>query len=82
MVLALKAARPPWDCLGLPVGSLLGLALGTSPLRSTPDDGCSRGQGRGAQLGVDQGVTMVWMVHWAARAVGLAGILGSMVMVA
>jgi len=63
MVLALRVARPPWDCLGLPVGSLLGLALGTSPLRSIPDDGCSMGRGRGAQLGADQGVTLVWMVH-------------------
>jgi len=42
---ALRAARPPWDCLDLPVGSLLGVALGTSPLRSIPDDGCSMGRG-------------------------------------
>jgi len=39
---ALRAVRPPWDCLGLPVGSLLGLALGTLPLRSIPNDGGSR----------------------------------------
>jgi len=38
----LRVARPPWDCLGLPVGSLLGLALGTLSLKSIPDDGCSR----------------------------------------
>jgi len=79
---ALRVARPPWDCLGLPVGSLLGLALGTSPLRSTPDDGCSRGRGRGARLGANQGVTMVWMVHWAAMVADLVGMMGSMVMVA
>jgi len=82
MVQALRAARPPWDCLSLPVGSLLGVALGTSPLRSIPNDGCSMGRGRGARLGADQEVTMVWMVHWAARAVGLAGMMGSMVVVA
>jgi len=82
MVLALKAVRPPWDCLGLPVGSLLGVALGTSPLRSIPDDGCSRGRGQGARLGADQGVTMVWMVHWVAMVAGLVGMMGSMVMVA
>jgi len=64
------------------VGSLLGVALGTSPLRSIPDDGCSRGQGRGAQLGADQGVTMVWMVYWVATVAGLVGMMGSMVMVA
>jgi len=58
-----KVAHPPWDCLGLPVGSLLGLALGILPLKSIPDDGCSMGWGRGARLGADQGVTMVWMVH-------------------
>ena len=80
--MALMAARPPWGCLGLPVGSLLGVALGTSPLRSIPDDGCSMGWGRGAQLGVDQGVTMVWMVHWAVAVAGLVGVMGSMVMVA
>ena len=80
--MALRVARPPWDCLGLPVGSLLGLALGTSPLRSIPDDGCSRGWGQGARLGVDQGVMMVWMVHWVAMVAGLAGMMGSMVMVA
>jgi len=39
---ALRAARPPWDCLGLPVGSLLGWALGTLPLKSILDGGCSR----------------------------------------
>jgi len=79
---ALRAARPPWDCLDLPVGSLLGVALGTSPLRSIPDDGCSMGQGQGAQLGADQGVTMVWMVHWAVTVAGLVGMMGSMVVVA
>jgi len=77
-----RAAHPPWDCLGLPVGSLLGVALGTSPLRSTPDNGCSMGQGRGARLGVDQGVMMVWMVHWVVAVAGLVGMMGSMVMVA
>jgi len=82
MALALRAARPPWDCLGLPVGSLLGVALGTSPLRSTPDDGCSMGRGRGARLGVDQWVTMVWMVHWVVAVAGLVGMMGSMVVVA
>jgi len=82
MVLALRAARPPWDCLGLPVGSLLGLALGTSPLRSTPDDGCSMGRGRGARLGADQEVMMVWMVHWAEKVAGLVGMMGSMAVVA
>jgi len=82
MVLALRAARPPWDCLGLPVGSLLGVALGTSPLRSIPNDGCSMGWGRGAQLVADQGVTMVWMVHWAVAVAGLVGMMGSMVTVA
>ena len=82
MVLALRVARPPWDCLDLLVGSLLGLALGTSPLRSIPDDGCSRERGQGARLGADQGVTMVWMVHWAAMVAGLVGVMGSMVMVA
>jgi len=79
---ALRAAHPSWDCLNLPVGSLLGVALGTSPLRSIPDDGCSKGRGRGAQLVVDQGVTMVWMVHWTAMVVGLVGMMGSMVVVA
>jgi len=58
-----KVVHPPWDYLGLPVGSLLGMALGTLPLKSIPDDGCSMGWGRGARLGVDQEVTMVWMVH-------------------
>jgi len=82
MVLALRAVRPPWDCLGLPVGSLLGVALGTSPLRSIPDGGYSRGWGQGARLGADQGVTMVWMVHWAAAVASLVGMVGSMVMVA
>jgi len=82
MVLGLKAARPPWDCLDLPVGSLLGLALSTPPLRSTPDDGCSMGRGRGARLGADQGVTMVWMVYWAVAVAGLVGVMGSMVVVA
>jgi len=61
--LALKAARPPWDCQGLPVGLLLGMALGIAPLRNSPDGGYSMGQGRGAGLVADQGVTMVWMVH-------------------
>jgi len=82
MALALKVVRPPWDCLDLPVGSLLEMALGTSPLRSTPNDGGSMGRGRGARLGADQEVTMGWMVHWAARVVGLARMVGSMVMVA
>ena len=81
MVLALRAACPPWDCLDLPVGSLLGVALGTSPLRSIPNDRHSRGQGQGAQLVADQGVTMVWMVHWAVAVAGLVGVMGSMVMV-
>jgi len=79
---ALKAVRPPWDCLGLPVGSLLGVALGTSPLRSIPDGGYSRGQGQGAQLVAGQGVTMVWMVHWVVAMASLVGVMGSMVMVA
>ena len=48
--MALKAARPPWDCLDLPVGSLLGVALGTSPLRSISDDGCSMEWGQEARL--------------------------------
>jgi len=81
MVLALRAARPPWDCLDLPVGSLLGVALGTSPLRSIPDDGCSMGQGQGARLGADQGVMMVWMVHWAVAVAGLVEMMGLMVVV-
>jgi len=81
MVLALKAVRPPWDCLGLPVGSLLGMTLGTSPLRSIPNGGYSRGRGQGARLGADQGVTMVWMVHWVAMVVGLVRMMGSMVRV-
>jgi len=79
---ALKAVCPPWDCLDLPVGSLLGLALGTSPLRSIPDDGRSRGWGRGAQLGADQEVMMVWMVRWAVAVASLVGVMGLMVMVA
>jgi len=78
---ALRAARPPWDCLGLPVGSLLGVALGTSPLRSIPNGRYSRGWGQGAQLGADQGVTMVWMVHWAVAVAGLVRVMGSMVVV-
>jgi len=78
---ALKAARPPWDCLGLLVGSLLGVVLGTSPLRSIPNDGCSMGRGRGARLGANQGVTMVWMVHWAVAVAGLVGMIVSMVVV-
>jgi len=82
MVLALRVARPPWDCLGLPVGSLLVVALGTSPLRSIPNDGCSMGRGQGARLVADQEVTMVWMVHWAVAVAGLVGMMGSMVMVA
>jgi len=64
------------------VGSLLGVALGTSPLRSIPDDGCSRGWGRGARLGADQEVTMVWMVHWVVVVAGLVGVMGLMAMVA
>jgi len=82
MVLALRAVCPPWDCLGLPVGSLLGVVLGTSPLRSTPDNGCSMGREQGARLGADQGVTMVWMVHWVVTVAGLVGRMGSMVVVA
>jgi len=82
MALALRAVHPPWDCLGLPVGSLLGMVPGTSPLRSIPDDGCSMGQGQGAQLGADQGVMMVWMVHWVVTVAGLVGRMGSMVVVA
>jgi len=74
-------ACPLWDCLGLPVGSLLGVALGTSPLRSTPIGGCSRGWGQGAQLVADQGVMMVWMVHWVVAVAGSLGVMGSMVMV-
>ena len=61
--MALRVARPPWDCLGLPVGSLLGMVLGTLPLKSILDDGCSREWGQGARLGADQEVMMVWMVH-------------------
>ena len=80
--MSLRAARPPWDYLGLPVGSLLGVALGTSPLRSIPDDGCSRGWGREARLGADQGVMMVWMVHWVVMVASLVGRMGSMVVVA
>ena len=82
MVLALRAARPPWDFLGLPVDSLLGVALGTSPLRSIPNDGCSMGRGRGARLGADQGVTMVWVVHWVVAVAGLVRMMGLMVVVA
>ena len=40
------------------------------------------GQGQGARLVADQGVTMVWMVHWAVVVAGLVGVMGSMVMVA
>jgi len=72
---------PPWDCLGLPVGSLLGVALGTSPLRSSPNGGYSRGRGQQAGLVADQGVTMVWMVHWVVAAATLVEVMGSMVMV-
>jgi len=78
---ALRAARPPWDCLGLPVGSLLGVALGTSPLRSSPDGGYSKGQGRGARLVAGQQVTMVWMVYWAVAVATLVEVMGSMVVV-
>jgi len=53
-----------------------------SPLGSTPDGRCSRGQGQGAQLVADQGVMMVWMVHWVVAVAGLVGVIGSMVMVA
>jgi len=42
LVSSTQLVRPSLDCLGLPVGSLLGVALGTLPLRSIPDDGCSR----------------------------------------
>jgi len=75
-------ACPPWGCLGLLVGSLLGVALGTSLLRSTPIDGCSMGWGQGAQLVADQGVTALWMVHWAVVVAGSLGMVGSMVMAA
>ena len=64
------------------MGSLLGVALGISPLRSIPNDRCSRGWGQGAQLVADQGVTMVWMVYWVVAVAGLVGVIGSMVMVA
>ena len=64
------------------MGSLLEVAFGMSPLRSTPDGGYSRGRGQGAQLVVDQGVIVVWMVHWAVVVAGLVGVMGSMVMVA
>ena len=37
-----QLVRPLYDCLGLPVDSLLGVALGTLPLKSIPDDGRSR----------------------------------------
>jgi len=40
------------------------------------------GRGRGARLGVDQGVTMVWMVHWVVAVAGLVGMMGLMVVVA
>jgi len=73
--------HPPWDCLNLPVGSLLRVALGMSPLRSTPDGGYSKGQGQGAQLVADQGVMMVWMVHWSVVVASLVEVMGSMVMV-
>jgi len=43
LVLALRVACPPWDCLGLPIDALLAV-----PLRSTPIYGCSMGQGCGA----------------------------------
>jgi len=82
MVLALRVAHPPWDYLGLPVGSLLGMALGRSPLRSIPNGGYSRGRGQGARLGADQEVIMVWMVHWAVVVAGLVRMMGSMVVVA
>jgi len=29
----------------------------------------------------DQGVTMVWMVHWVVAVATLVGVIGSMVMV-
>jgi len=45
--------RPLWDCPGLPLGSLLRVALCIVPLRSAPDDGCSRVQGGEV---VDQGM--------------------------
>jgi len=57
------------------------VVLGTSPLRSSPDNGYSRGWGQGAGLVADQGVTMVWMVHWAVVVATLVGVMGSMVMV-
>jgi len=71
----------PQDYLDLPVGFLLGVALGTIPLRSIPINGCSMGQGQGAQLVADQGVMMVWMVHWVVAVAGLVGLMGLMVMV-
>ena len=64
------------------MGSLLEVALGMFPLRSIPIGGCSMGQGQGAQLVVDQGVTMSRMVHWAVMVAGSLGMVGSMVMVA
>jgi len=73
--------HPPWDCLDLPVGSLLGVALGMFPLRSTPNSGCSRGWGQGERLVADQGVTMVWVVYWVVVVAALVGVTGSMVMV-
>jgi len=57
------------------------MALSTSPLRSSPDDGCSRGQGQGVGLVVDQGVMMVWVVHWAVAVAALVGVMGSLTMV-
>ena len=39
------------------------------------------GQGRGARLGADQGVMMVWMVHWVVAVAGLVGMMGSMAVV-
>ena len=40
------------------------------------------GWGQGARLGADQGVMMVWMVHWVVAVAGLVGMMGSMVVVA
>jgi len=57
------------------------MALSTTPLRSTPNDGYSKGWGRGAGLVADQEVTMVWMVHWAVAVAALVEVMGLMVMV-
>jgi len=40
------------------------------------------GRGQGVQLGADQGVTMVWMVHWVVAVASLVVMMGLMVVVA